>query len=292
MRIFASALCFALVAAMPAGAGPDGCDALKAAIGGIEGFDLSVPPAGMSDGGCVLDGALLRGNRPGLPNLSADRMRLRGEGTPLTRLEVDAAGLRLAPRPGDDALDAEWWSLFRLQRADLQLSVTQDAAAGTVVLDGLSLRLSGGSELELSADLLAADLTMAALALGRVTRLQLDWRNDGRLLRPILERTGRALSGATGEQAVEAARTALAGLVAALPDAALSSGSEAALERLVAALPQGRGSLRLVLSFPDGIGAAQLGLAALSDDPLGQDALARLFKGATITADWQPGIAP
>jgi hypothetical protein len=60
----------------------------------------------------------------------------------------------------------------------------------------------------------------------------------------------------------------------------------------VAALPQGRGRLVLRLEAPQGIGPAGLALAALSDDPLGAEALARLLAGATLTADWQPGLQP
>jgi hypothetical protein len=57
-------------------------------------------------------------------------------------------------------------------------------------------------------------------------------------------------------------------------------------------MPQGRGRLRVEFRATEGIGAAQIGIAALSDDPLGPVALARLFQGARVTVDWQPGIAP
>jgi hypothetical protein len=285
-------LILALAPGLPAGAGPLGCEALLAGMQGLDGYVVSVPPAGPQDGWCVLDGALLRGDRPGLPDVTVGRLRVRGEGVPLARLEVDLADLRVTPRAGDAAFDAGLRSILRLQRADLRLSLVHDAGAGTVTLAGAVLRLSGGTELVLTAEVAAEAMTPAALALGRVTRAELEWRNDGRLLRPLMESAGARLSGATGDAAVAALRAALAEGLAALPTDALAEGAGPALTRLIAALPQGRGRLRLGLTSAEGIGAARLALAALSEDPVGAAALGRLFAGATITADWQPGIAP
>lgn len=292
MRTTASTLglILALGATPAARAEPLDCATLAAGLQGLEGYAFSAPPAGPEDGWCVLDGARLVSDRPGLPDLSAGRLRVRGEGEPLARLEVEMTDLRVTSRPGDDSLGAGLRSMVRLQRADLQLVLARDA--GTVSLEVGVLRLSGGTELALSADVLAEGMTLAALALGRVTRADLDWRNDGRLLRPVMEAAGERLVGQTGDAAVTAVRAALAKGLAALPEAALTNDTRRALERLVAALPQGRGRLHLGLAAPDGIGAARLAVLALSDDPVGPEALARLLAGATITARWLPGIAP
>lgn len=292
MRTAASPLCLilALGATPAARAEAVDCATLTAGLRGLEGYAFSAPPAGPQDGWCVLDGARLASDRPGLPDLSASHLRIRGEGEPLARLEVEMTDLRVTPRAGDDALDAGLRSMIRLQRADLRLSLVQDA--GTVRLEDAMLRLSGGTELALNADIVADGITLAALALGRVTRAELDWRNDGRLLRPVMESAGERLVGQPGDAAVAAVRAALAEVLAALPEAALADEARRGLERLVAALPQGRGRLQLVLTAPEGIGAARLALAALSDDPTGPEAMERLFSGATITARWQPGIAP
>lgn len=267
---------------------PD-CAALTLWLGAVRGYELTAPPAAPQDGWCVLDGATLRSQTPGLPNLYADRLRLAS--TP-GRIMLEIAGLRVAPRLGDTAVNDRLRSMFRLQTADIGLTAVEEPDTGVLRLEGVTLRLSGGSELAFEAEIRGARLAPAAIAAGSLTRLAIDWRNDGRLLRPIMELAGEGMRGAQGGQAVDAAREALAGVVGALPDAALEEGSRRELRQAVAALPQGRGRLSLLLEAPDGIGAARLGIAAMSRDPLGPEALARLFARTEITADWQPGIAP
>lgn len=286
------ALLLALPAVGPARAEPVDCEALTAGLRQIEGYELTVPPAGADEGWCVLDGATWRSRVPGAPNISAARMRLRGEGVPLVAIEVVIEGLRVAPRLGDTSFDEGLRSILRLQTADLRLTLSHDPAAGTVALRDMVLLLSGGSELRLSAELDADGLTGVAFMAAAVTRADLDWRNDGRLLRPVMERAGEGLTGAKGGAAVDAARAALAALLDRVPEASLPGETRRELEGLVADLPQGRGRLTLRLDAPDGIGAARLAIAALSDDPTGEAALARLLAGVTLTADWQPGIAP
>jgi hypothetical protein len=156
----------------------------------------------------------------------------------------------------------------------------------------LVLRLSGGTELTLEADMKGAGLAPASLAAGAVTRLDLRWRSDGRLAAPVMELAGESLVGVGGTAAVDAARAALAAAVAALLAKALSDDSRAALAALVADLPQGRGKLQLTLSSEGGISAARIALAAFSGDPFGPKALAALFSDARIDAVWVPGLAP
>jgi hypothetical protein len=284
------ALTLALAGPAPAQAVP--CATLAEALRGIEGYDLTLPPAGPDGDWCVMDGATWRSAVPGMPNISAERLRLRATGTPPTLVEVDIAGLRLAPRLGDTAFDEGLRAIFRLQTADLRLTLAHDPAAGTVSLSEADLRLSGGSAFALDATLKAEALTGAALLAATLTRAELDWRSDGRLFRPVMERAGQALTGAEGGAAVDAARAALAGLLDRLPEAALAGETRAELAALVADLPQGRGRLALRIDAPDGLGAARLALAALAEDPTSPATLERFLAGVTLTADWQPGIAP
>lgn len=292
MRVFVIFLCLGLATSAGAETGPD-CAGLTEPLRGLPGYVLTVPPAGPAEGWCVLDGAIWRSTRPGWPNLSVEGLRLRhGSTEGQARIEARATGLRVLPMVGDRTLDDRLRALFRLQTADLRLEAARTEADDRLDLRTFELRLSGGTELVLSAEIRGAGLAPASLAAGAVTRLDLRWRSDGRLAGPVLDLAGEALAGMGGKPAVDAARQVLSALVTALPEAALTDGSRTALAALVADLPQGRGTLQLTLSSKDGIGAARIAMAALSDDPLGPKALALLFKDARIAAIWVPGIAP
>lgn len=291
MRMKAGAVALSwLLAASGAGAeeAPD-CDAITKALTSVEGYRVTIPPAAPDQGWCLADGATFRSERPGWPDLSVDRLRLR---LTATEVELDLKGLRASPRPSDRDIDDRLRSLIRLQSADLRLQALHDPEAETLSLAGLRLDLSGGTTLELDAEIRGADLSLSSLAAGAVTRATLVWRNDGRLLRPVMDLAGEDLAGAPGDKAVDASRGALATLVGALPASVVDDASRGALEAMVRSLPQGRGKLTLGLASADGIGAARLAVGSLSGDPLSPDALATILEDATITAAWQPGLAP
>ena len=277
----------------PAGAEPAACPALVAAVEGVTGLDLTAPPAGAEDGWCVLDGARSSGGRD--VRVTVERLRLRGEaaGEALLSLELDARGLRVTPALNNRDMPGWLRDLMRLQSAELGLSLRVDEAGDRLLIERGVLRLSGGSELALTAEVAGAGLSAASMLTGRVTKLSVDWKNDGPTLRSAMEAMGVQLKpGATGTKAVLAAREALSGLVEAVPQGSLPEDSAKALTAFIAALPQGRGQLVLMFGSESGIGAAQLGLLALSDDPSGPEALARLFGGVDVAAGWQPGLAP
>ena len=283
----------ALLAGPVAGETPATCDALVGAVESLTGLRVSAPPASAADGWCVLDGARLTGDRA--PQTSVERLRLAGteaEGE-LLSMEIDGAGLRMRPALNDSDMPGWLRDLMRLQSAEVHLRISRDAAADRLVLEDGRLGLSGGGELLVTAGIAGARLSAPSMLTGRVTTLHLEWRNDGRTLRPVMEALGAEVdSQATGTQAVLAARAALLRVVEALPEASLPEAAAEALAGFVAELPQGRG--RLVLDFGSevGIGAVQIGLLALADDPLSPEALARLFAGSVIGASWQPGLAP
>jgi hypothetical protein len=268
--------------------GPD-CGRIAAALATIEGYRVSVPPAGPDTGWCVLDGASFRSGRPGWPDLEVDRLRLRQTAT---EVELDLRGLRATPRASDREVDDRIRSLLRLQAADLRLRAVHDPEAGVLTLTGLRLELSGGTVVELDGEMTGAGLSLSSLLTGAVTRAGLVWRSDGRLARPLMDMAGEGLAAAPGPAAVDAAQGALAALVAALPAAAVDDGSRKALAAAVAALPQGRGKLTLSFRSADGIGSARLAVVSLSGELSSPEALATLLGGATIGAVWQPGLAP
>ena len=284
-------LALALLAG-PVGAGPADCDALVVAVEAATGVSLSAPPAGMDDGWCVLDGARSTGEEL---RVSVERLRLRGEaeGERLLALEVMAEGLRVAPALGNRDMAGWLRDLLRFQTASLELALRRDEAGDRLLLEGGHLGLSGDGELVLTGEISGADLSAASLLAGRVTGLHLEWQNDGRTLRPVLEALGAGLEpGATGAKAVLAAREAMSGVIAAMPGDSLPEETAQALAGFVAALPQGRGRLVLDFASEDGIGAAGLGLLVLAEDPTGPKALARLFAGTRVGAVWTPGLAP
>lgn len=282
-----------LLLAGPVAAEPASCDRLGAVLASVTGLDLTAPPAGTRDGWCVLDGARSLGNE-GL-RVSVERLRLRGETSAdrLLALEVEGEGLRVAPALGDREMPDWLRDLLRLQTADLRLTLRRDDAGDLLSLDAGQLWLSGGGELLVKGTVAGAELSASGLMTGRLTQLHLEWQNDGRTLRPILEAWGARLEpGATGTEAVLAARQRLEDIVAAMPGGSLADGSPDAVESFIAALPQGRGRLRLVAGSDTGIGAAELGLLALSEDPSGPKALARFLAGTRSRVAWSPGLDP
>lgn len=275
----------------PVAAGPAECPQLSAALTGLTGYMVTAPVAGSEDGWCVFDRAVLKAE--GAPDLAVDRLRLQGEAVDgaLVALDLEAGGLRLAPGLGSRDMDPVLRETLRLQTAEVT-AVARVGPEGLALRDA-RVRLSGGTEVRIEADIAGAGLQPGALILGRVTRLDLDWRNDGKLLRPAMQAWGAQLvDGALGEARVDAARLAVRHLVQNLPEAMFQGDGLDRMEAVIDALPQGRGWLRLEFRAPDGIGMAEVGIAALSDDPLGPQTLARLFRGSDLTVDWQPGIGP
>jgi hypothetical protein len=288
MRPIAKLACLCLALSSSARADSLDCAGLVASFRTLPHYEADVPPAAPQDGACVLDGLQLASQTPGWPDLRADRLRVSWDADTGS---LDLGGFRAAPRLGDRDMDDRLRQVLRLQSADLTARLV-DGPEGALDLTAFDLALSGGTRLSLTASLRGVAATLTAPPAGVLTDLTLDWRSDGRLMRPIMDLAGERIAGEGGDAAVEAARDALAALVAALPEAALTPGTRGSLAAMVADLPQGRGQLTLRLTAPDGIGVAGLALAALSDDPLGPEALARFFAGATLTADWQPGLQP
>lgn len=289
MRLETAALLVGLAVPVAGHSETSGCGDLVAVLEGLSGYELSSEPAPDADGACVASGVSL--TRPGAPRVTVETLRLAGAtGEGVQSVDMDLAGLRLVAGLNDREMDERLRGLFRLQSADLALTVRAEEETGLLV-ENARIGLSGGSELTFSADLPGAGLTLAEILSGRLTRLDLTWKNDGRVMRPAMEAVGQRLQpDVLGPAAVDVARKALRGIAEALPPGLTDDASDKALADLIEALPQGRGRMTLGFASDTGIGAAQLGLLALAEDPAGPDALARLFSGAQVTLDWQPGL--
>ncbi len=284
-------LALAVALAGPSGAEPAHCPDLSAALQGVTGYRVTASPAGPEGEWCVFDRAVLKAD--GAPDLAAERLRLRGEMAEgsVAELALEASGVRIAPGLGQRDLDPVLRETLRLQTAEVAFVATTGPQG--LALREARLRLSGGTELEVEADVADAKLSAGSLLLGQLTRVTVDWRNDGKLLRPVMQAWGESLvDGTHAERGVNAARLALQHRVMNLPDAMFQDDGKDRLDEVIDALPQGRGRLWLEVRSAEGIGAAQVGIAALSGDPLGPEALAQLFAGATVRLEWTPGLAP
>lgn len=285
------ALLLAALASPAAGETVAGCDRVVQTIEAMTSLEFSAPPVAPQDGWCVLDGARLTGE--GAPQVSVERLRVAGTEADgeLLSLEIEGTGLRVRPALTDREMPGWLRDLLRLQSAEIHLLLRRDEAADRLVLEGGRLGLSGGSALILTGEVAGAHLSAASILTGRVTALHLEWKNDGRTLRPVMEALGTEVDPrATGTQAVLAARGALLGVADAVPESSLPEADAEALAAFIAALPQGRGRLVLDFASETGIGAAQLGLLALAKDPTGPEALTRFLAGARINAHWAPGL--
>lgn len=289
------ALAFAFGLTAPVAAEPVamGCDRLAALFQGLTGYGVTLPPSPTVDGWCVAEGATLRAGD--LPRISVERLELAGSetGDGPESLSLRVGRARIAPQVGDRSEDAVLRSVLRLQTVDATLTLQRSAERDGLELRDVRVALSGGTELLLEAELSGGGFSRESLALATLTGLRLDWRNDGRLLRPVMEAAGgRLAEGATGNAAVDAAREALRRLLENLPITRLAGDTASELDSVVAALPQGRGRMVLDFTSEAGLGAARIGPLALSDDPSGVAALARLLADAVLTVDWQPGLGP
>jgi hypothetical protein len=293
----------ALVAVLPVcavaeDAKPADCARLVAGLGGISGgHELRDARPVEVDGWCQLDGAMLRGMAEDVPNISARSARVRGteQDGELRSLELEVGGLKVAPKIGDRGMDDRLRSFLRLQTADLVLSAAWDKEADLLAIRNLVLTLPGRNRLTLSGEIKGADLSaMTSLLGGSVTVLDLELVTDGRIARPVMQMTGERMlpEGAEPSGAVAVARKHMAEVVEAMPEAALDSEGKFALTAMVSGMPQTTGKLVLQMRSGDGISPARLALNGLRDDPLAPPALAKLFDGVTLMADWQPGAAP
>jgi hypothetical protein len=279
------------------------CPALLAVMQDLTGYAVTAPPTALTDGACVLDRARL--TAAGRPDLTVDNLRIGGnspadatmsvgarEVAP-TRLDLDLAGVRLAPKPGADEVPGWLQSALRLQSADLTVSLQRNESEDVLNLRSGRLALSGGTELTFEATVRGAEISRFSILTGLLTDLQVNWKSDGRLVRPAMETAGKTLEdGASGSAAIDAARAALRDVADALPPSRFVGGSLEELEQLIQDLPQGRGRMAFGLTSSQGIGAVSLGLLAMADDPTGPDALADLLADSLVTVDWQPGLAP
>lgn len=271
------------------------CDVLHRVLEDLSGYSISAPPATAEDIWCVLGQARL--TAAGRPDLTLDRLRVMGRGElaegPPIFVSVELTGLRLSSKAAERQVPEWLQSAMRLQSADIAFLLYTAQAEDLLNIRAVSVKLSGGMVLELDVQIRSAGMSATSILTGELTELLLRLRNDGRTLRPAMEAAGAALDGgALGARAIDSARAALNRIADALPEDNLFAASREEIMSAIRGLPQERGEFVLRLSSTGGIGAADIGLLALAEDPVSPEALARFLRGTVLNATWQPGLAP
>ena len=299
----------AVVFAASGGAAEDMTSASCAVLWGyvpgfLGGYEVNQTISVEQAGWCVTQGVALLGQDVNQPNISATTLRIRAGALAQTaapedefhELEVDATGVRVAPKISDRGISDKLRTFLRVQVADVSFVIRWSEKTGAVQLRQVRLALADGTTLTFGADIAGAQLgslqaAQLSLLVARLTVLDMALVTKGQGLRPLVDALAQDMAprGTANARAIDAARAIVLSGIDDLPDAAFSGPSKAALRAWVEALPQPAGRLAIALRAEAGIGAVQVALAALKDKPVGAAALDTLFNGATVRVDWQPG---
>lgn len=304
----ASALGLALLAASPAQAEVNrDCQALlDRMVVQIKGPTLSARYSGSEGDWCVYRNLRLATPDQN-PDFAADTLRLRANaplwavmmGEPASGDSFDAAvkieGLRFFAKTGMANFDY----LFQLQsvsnRTSVDLALNWDASAKELRLTQLEMDFPGDNALSATARIGNVDLASNGAAQMAVTgfavqEATLNITSNGLFESVLLMPLGMMLLPQEGDMiaAAEALRAqGLAG-VAALPDAAFSADTKAALSQLIDQMPNPAGTLALEFQANGGFGPARLTFYALFGMPSTMAQAAPLFEGITLDATWTP----
>jgi hypothetical protein len=286
---------------------PASCAALWSGVPAlVGGYELNQSVMVEQAGWCFVQGVALLGQKVNQPNISMATLRVRGDGLAQTvapdggfrELEVDATGLRVAPKISDRGISDKLRTYLRVQVADVSFVIRWNAQTGAVQLRQFQLALADGTKVTLGADIEGAQLgslqaAQLSLLVARLTAMDLAMVTKGQGMRPLVEAVAQEMvpKDTVPGRAIEAARRVVLSGVDVLPDAAFDGPSKSALRDWVEALPQPAGKLVIALRAEVGIGAVQVALAAMTDNPTSAAALEAVFSGATVRVDWQPGAA-
>ncbi len=200
--------------------------------------------------------------------------RFSDDGLPPIALDLELTGMRFIPRLGDRRMSY----LMEIQGfgegIDLTLRARWDADAQRLNLSTLRLDFPGEDSLSFSATVEGVDLSDRAamqMSAGRfaITRTVTVIRSERLFQEVLLMPLGMALLDPEGdpEAQVEKLKADALEVIADLPEASLPPDSRAALERLIADMPEPSGVLSVVMTADPGLGAARgMRLAADPDN--------------------------
>lgn len=297
----------ALIMAGPAGAEgicPAAWERAAAALDGI----ATVAGMVVQDGDwCLVQGVKFDLEGQYVPDWHMDRLRFRGaavgwlvDGTGAPEgLEIAVERLRLVVQTGNPQVDWLFAAQARANTIGGQLSLTWNAEARVLRLDGLSIDFPGDNQLDLSAEVTGVDLSstgamqMSATSFA-ATEVDLRIRTHGLFEAYLLMPLGSALLPQDGDMAaaVDALRTELVATVVNLPDTSFSDASKDALLALGMELPNPSGELTLSLRAEPGIGPTRTASYALGGVPQSVVEAASLFQGVTVNVGWAHADAP
>jgi hypothetical protein len=256
---------------------------------------------------CVVEAPVL--DLPGqyLPDWHMDRLRFRGAalgwiayGSTLPEgLEVGVEGLRLVVQTGNPQMDWLIAAQSKPNAIDAEVSLSWDAGAKVLKLEGLTVDFPGENAVQASALVRGVDLSSTGGMQMSVTSFALA-ETDLRITMHglfewyVLMTIGPSVLPYEGDidAAAEDLRVQMREAVAGLPEGSVSQASKAALWALIDELPNPSGDLTVAVRSEAGIGPARLGGYAMTGVPQSVDEAAPLLQGVTVDVGWTPADAP
>lgn len=258
-------------------------------------------------GDCVISDVVLETPGDFVPDWHAATLRLRGgalgwlvdgKAAP-DRLEVEVSGLHLVVRTGHAQTDYLLTAQARANTIKARAALSWDATAKVLLVDALEVDFPGPNRLELTARIAGVDLSSTGAAQMSLTSFavkeaDLLVQSHGLFEWYVLNALGPSLLPYEGDMlAAEAALKADASSgIAALPEAVVPATSKAALQALVAELPNPSGTLTLSLRASDGFGPSRLMGYAMTGVPATLEGIAPVFDGVLINIGWTHAPMP
>jgi hypothetical protein len=284
------------------------CDAAWAKVSaGLATFGTASGQVGQEGDWCVVQGVILDLDGQYLPDWHVDRLRIRGSalgwlvdgaGAPVG-LEIGVEGLRLVVQTGNPQMDWLFAAQARPNAIDAETSLSWDAAARELRLEGLSIDFPGENLVEAQAVLTGVDLSsMGAMQMSvtsfALTEADLRITTHGLFEWYVLMALGPNLLPPEGdmEAAAEGLRASMRAAVAELPGASFSDASKAALGRLIDELPNPSGDLAVSLRSEAGVGPGRLTGWVMTGVPQTVAEAAGVLEGVTVEVGWTHADAP
>jgi hypothetical protein len=268
-------------------------------------FPLTVPPVTLQDGWCQLDDIVITPEGEYQPTWTIEAIRFRGaglaalaSGKPPTTLEVEVRKVDMKVTISDP--DFEY--LMAQQRGslgiDVDIAAAYDPAARVLRLDRFDIDFPGPNFIGLTAqidriDLNSMDGMQSSVGWAGVTSLGLTVTSNGLFEEYFLMPVGDIVLMDRPQTIPPAAHVAgviadSRATIADLPDTLIDAPSKAALDMLLAEMPNPWGTLTVNATAPQGFGSPRfMGFAMTGVPETLQDWLP-VFNGVTVTATYLP----
>lgn len=284
------------------------CDAAwEKVLAGLTSFGTVSGTVGQEGDWCIVHGVILDLDGQYLPDWHMDRLRFRGAalgwlvegaGAP-DGLEIGVEGLRLVVQTGNPQMDWLFAAQARPNAIRAETSLSWDAAARELRLEGLSIDFPGENLVELSAVAAGVDLSSTGAAQMSATSFALT-EFDARITTHglfewyVLMALGPSMLPYEGDMdaAAEGLRAEMRAAVADLPGTSFPDASKAALGALIEELPNPSGDLTVSLRSEAGFGPSRLMPWAMTGVPRTVSEAAGVLDGVTVEVGWTHADAP